>query len=701
MIGPRSLATLALALGLSVASVRGDEPTVPPDALIIADFEGDDYAGWIATGDAFGPRPARGTLAGQMHVDGFLGLGLVNSFLGGDAAAGTLTSPPFEIRRKTINLLVGGGKFSGETCVDLLVDGRVVRSATGPNGRPGGSERLGWASWDVAEFAGKSATIRVVDARGGSWGHINVDHIVQSDRRLQPEPARRDLVVSSRYLHLPVKNGAAKRRLKLLVDGRTIREFEIELADGPPDFLAFADLAEFRGRPLVIEADPVPPGSTDLSMIAQAETPPDPEGLYRERLRPRFHFTSRRGWLNDPNGLVYHEGEYHLFYQHNPYGWDWGNMHWGHAVSPDLVRWTELPIAIYPRRFGDWAFSGSAVVDKGGLIAAFTSTGRGECIATSADRGRTWAEVPGNPILAHEGRDPKIIWHEPTKRWVMVVYDEAPGRKSIALHASPDLKSWTYLSRVDDFFECPDLFELPVDGDPARTRWVLHAADGLYVIGTFDGEEFRKESGKHRLWSGNFYAAQSFSDMPDGRRVQVGWARGVTFPGMPFNQQMTVPVELTLRTTPEGVRMFAEPVREVASLVRKTHRVPARGIVGTEPPMPGISVDAVAIRLEIEPGSATMSGLLVRGTRVAYDAKSREVRCGDVVAHLDPIDGRIALQILVDRGSIEVFGNGGRVALSVGVIPPDGERSLRLFAEGGTSRLRSLQVDELGAIWGR
>src|SRR6202789_961610 len=217
---------------------------------------------------------------------------------------------------------------------------------------------------------------------------------------------------------------------------------------------------------------------------------PESGRLYAEARRTQFHFTSRRGWLNDPNGLVYFEGEYHLFYQHNPYGWDWGNMHWGHAVSPDLVHWTELPIALYPREYGDWCFSGSAVVDRHNtsgfgsanappLVAAFTSTGRGECIIFSKDRGRTWTEYEGNPVVRHAGRDPRLLWHEPTKRWVMAVYDETAGARSIVFHSSPDLKKWSFESRIDGFFECPELFELEVSGDDARRRlWVLYAADG-------------------------------------------------------------------------------------------------------------------------------------------------------------------------------------------------------------------------------
>jgi fructan beta-fructosidase len=175
--------------------------------VVVADFEGDDYGPWKVEGTAFGSRPARGTLPGQMPVGGFLGKGLVNSFNGGDDSKGKLTSPPFKIERKHINFLIGGGNYPGQTCINLLVDGKVVRTATGPNDRPGGSELLDWANWDLGDLAGKTAVIEIVDERQGGWGHINVDHIVQSDRPRSFGPARRELTIERRLLHLPVITG--------------------------------------------------------------------------------------------------------------------------------------------------------------------------------------------------------------------------------------------------------------------------------------------------------------------------------------------------------------------------------------------------------------------------------------------------------------------------------------------------------------
>jgi len=248
----------ALLLSLTMgAAVLADER---PD-LLVADFEGDTYGDWKVEGEAFGPGPAEGTLPGQMHVSGYQGRRLVNSFYRGDGTTGRLTSPPLRIERRYLNFLIGGGKHPGQTCINLLVEGKIVRTATGPNDRPGGSERLDWHTWDLADLQGQTAVLEIVDRHTGGWGHINIDQIVQSDRRMQAEPASRELTIEQRYLHLPVKNGAPQRRMKLIVDGKTVREFDMELADDAPDFFVFSDVSAYKGQTLRIEVDRLPAAS--------------------------------------------------------------------------------------------------------------------------------------------------------------------------------------------------------------------------------------------------------------------------------------------------------------------------------------------------------------------------------------------------------------------------------------------------------
>lgn len=690
--------------------------------LLIADFEQDSYGDWKVEGEAFGPGPARGTLPGQMEVTGFLGQGLVNSYHGGDRTTGRLTSPAFRIERPYISFLIGGGMHRDQACIDLVVDGKVVRTATGPNDRPGGSERLDWHSWDVREFIGQAAVIRIVDEATGGWGHINIDHITQTAEKRGSGPAQRQLLVEQRYLHLPVKNTAAKSWMQLLVDDQSVREFEIALADQSPDYWVFIDVEPWKGKALTLDVERLPFGSQALAAVRQSDRLPDAESIYREPLRPQFHFTSRRGWLNDPNGLVYYQGEYHLFYQHNPYGTPWGNMTWGHAVSTDLVHWRELPHAIHPDRLGT-IYSGSAVVDhrntsgfrtgnEAPIVCFYTSAGSHarppvpftQSLAYSNDRGRTWIKHPGNPVLEHivgSNRDPKVFWHEPTRRWIMALFLDG---QHYALFGSRDMKQWERLSDIPDpgGSECPDLFELSIDGDAKNRRWVFWAGNGNYLIGQFDGTTFTQESGPHAARFGaNDYAAQTYSDIPpaDGRRIQFSWMSGGKYPDMPFNQQMTVPRVLTLRSTDEGVRLFIEPVKELESLRAARQHWADFVLPDSNSALQLASGELFDIETEIEVGDAARIVLDIRGHQVEYLAKERQLAALGSKAPLPLTDGQIKLRILIDRTSVEVFANDGRVCMASCFLPDPQNLRIRIYADGGTARARTLTVWELKSIW--
>jgi len=522
----------------------------------------------------------------------------------------------------------------------------------------------------------------------------------------------RELVLQSKYLNLPVKNGAAKRRMSLRIDGQIVREFEIELAEAVPDFWVFLDVSMFRGRSATLRVASVGQHAGVLQAVVLSDTIQGAEDLYQEKHRPQFHFSSRRGWNNDSNGLVFYQGQYHLYYQHNPYGWNWGNMHWGHAVSTDLVHWKELPIALYPRQFGDWCFSGSAVVDadntagfKTGepdvLVAAYTSTGRGECLAYSNDRGRTFTDYPGNPVVTHKGRDPKVLWYAPGRHWVMAVYDEQDKSRGIAFYTSPNLKDWQFRSRIDGFYECPEIFELPVDGDRNHRKWIVYAGDGSYVIGQFDGRTFTTESGRHQWSYGNcFYASQTFNNLPpqDGRRIQIAWGRIAT-PGMPFNQCMLFPCELTLRTTEDGIRMFAEPVKEVELLHGQRYSWHDEILEPDSNPLAEVRGELFHLRGQVDVGHANELTFVIRGLPIVYDVARRELSCKGKTAPLQPANGTIRLEILVDRTSMEIFGNDGRIYMPIGAIPADSNKSLQLSVRGGTAKIQALEVHRLRSAW--
>jgi fructan beta-fructosidase len=409
--------------------------------------------------------------------------------------------------------------------------------------------------------------------------------------------------------------------------------------------------------------------------------------------------------------MVYHDGEYHLFWQSNPFGPNWGNMYWGHAVSRDLVHWEELPLALFPRTMAKGlCYSGSANVDDadtGGwrvgpakaMVAAFTDTGAGEALAVSTDRGQTWRYLPENPVIPkRDGRDPKLTWYEPGRHWVIAVYTRIDKKDYVEFYSSPDLKTWALTGRVEGYFECPELFELPVDGDARNKRWVLSAADARYAVGRFDGRTFTPDHpGKHRVHYGAFYAPQCFSRVPGGRVVQIGWAR-IDLPGMPFNQAFSLPIELRLTSTPAGVRLRAEPIRELEGL-RGDATVAERAELATDTPIevkaPG---DLLDILIQADAGSARELRLRLGANEVVYD-----------VAHqtLDgmplPLEGgKFRVRVVVDRPLYEVVGGGGTVYETArrrdGGKPID---SVRLSAVGGPAGAASVTVYPMRSIWAK
>ena len=567
----------------------------------------------------------------------------------------------------------------------------------------------------------------------------------------------RRLPIDRRYLHVPVRYDARAGLMRVTAGGRQVLKFAAKVAGARPDYVTFADLGPFHGQTLELTYDSGPEPGVPLDALELADTVPDPDGIYRERYRPQFHFSSRRGFINDPNGLVYFAGEYHLFYQHQPFGTDIGHdlKFWGHAVSRDLVHWQELPAALAPDEHGAM-YSGSAVVDwhntsglQSGedppLVALYTADGRSadeerpftQCLAYSNDRGRTWSKHPDNPVLPHIAglnRDPRVFWHQSRGCWAMVLYLDGDR---FALLTSPNLREWTRRHEVRlPTHSCPDLFQLAVDGDPGDLRWVLWAADTRYLVGSFDGERFvadalhRQDGGDAELRQqplGTAYAAQTWSDVParDGRMLQIAWLR-TTPPGMPFTHCMTFPCELTLRSTASGVRLCSAPARELRTLRREHRRW--RGLVLDPAAMPppgapfsGVPArygdwgihplarvpDSVEAIVEIDPGDADCVAVALRGIWIVYDAVAGELSCGSgrhasagtsgVAIELER--GLLRLHVLLDRACIEVFGAGGAVVIPLGVVPVDDAHELAVAARGGSARLRCLDLWRLASIW--
>ena len=685
--------------------------------IIINTFESSTYGTWTTTGTAFGSGPATGALSGQNPVTGYQGSRLVNTFLGGDTSIGTITSTPFTIQRNYIQFLMGAGNQRGKTCMNLLVNGQVVRSSVGMGDR----EDLSALQWNVSNLISSNATIQIVDSATGGWGHINVDQIIQTDTSLGSV-----VTITNRYLNLPVKTGATSRRFELVVDGLVTHEFFIELADTvTPDFYSFLDLGDFQGKQALVRVDSLPATTTNLNSLVWSNGIVGANTFYQEANRPIYHVTARRGWLNDPNGLVYFNGEYHLGFQHNPYGWNWANMHWAHEVSTDLVHWTELPEWLYPDPLGAM-WSGSALVDwnnsagfgTNALVAFYTAAAKGsdpnlprmantgqftQCLAYSLDSGRTWTKYTNNPIVPNlvsgDNRDPKVFWYSPGSKWVMVLW---LNNNDYGIFSSTNLKNWTQTSTFTfpGVLEVPDMFQLPLDGNGANQKWIFWGGAGNYYLGSFDGNTFTAQTGPFTLRGGDCFAAtQTYNNIPgDARRILIvhGTAQ---FPGMPFNNDINFPMNLTLQTSPSGARLYANPVPELALLRTSTNTWPAQSLVSSNNVLAGTYGEAFDLDAKFQPGAATNVTFNLRGTAVIYNCAAQTITCNEITQPLAPSNGVVRLQMLVDRGIVEIFCNDGLLYMPMRVTPTAGAQALSLAATGSGATLNSLVLHALGSAW--
>ncbi|MEY2410445.1 MAG: fructan beta-fructosidase [Verrucomicrobiota bacterium] len=593
------------------------------DERLIADFDAPDYGAWKATGTAFTRGPARDGQLEKLEIEKYQGRGVASSEIDGDIPAGTLTSPEFKVEAPYIAFLIAGGNYEHHTCMNLLVNGRIVRSATGWN-----SDRLMPASWDVTQWRGIMAQIQLVDEASGTWGHINVDHIVQTDR---PE-------------QLP------------------------------------------------------------------AVTQP----LYRETHRPQFHFTARQwtmdrlnpgmrqeGWLNDLNGLIFHGGEYHLFAQR------W-NKCWVHAVSTNLVHWTELEPAFWEERLDTGVQSGTCVVDyanTSGLsgstnqpaLVAFWSRNdnRSHCISYSLDHGRTWQNYSNNPVLVQPERDPKVFWHAPTARWVMLLYGAQNGARLYHIFSSTNLLAWRDEKHpIANSYECPDFFQLPLDGDALRMKWVLIRGNGKYSVGSFDGFAFAEETPQFESDSGpHFYATQTWEQQPDGRRVQAAWMNGGSYPGMPFNQQVTFPRELSLRNTPDGPRLFRKPVRELEVLRDREETWTNRTLRAGQTLALAPAGELFRVQAEVTMDAGSAFTLNIRGARLLFTRATMSCATKPV-----PLPTALtSFEVLVDRTSLETFANDGEASMSKCFLP--GEAGISIQSTAGNLVIKSLRLVYLKSAW--
>jgi sucrose-6-phosphate hydrolase SacC (GH32 family) len=580
----------------------------------------------------------------------------------------------------------------------------------------------GWGDWDVQgdAFSGGPVIGRQISdlgfqgIRGNGLATSNAGGNEPMGQITSPL-----FTIQRHYISFVIAGGHFEHYacLNLVINGNVV----LSSTGANSDFLVPTswDVSSYKGKQArlqIVDQKTGDWGWISVGHILQTDRPErmpvETQPLYQETFRPQFHFTARQwtdsvlnpgprdeGWCNDMNGLIYYDGEYHLFAQR----WD---MCWIHAVSRDLVHWTELQPAFGEQTPGGGSQSGNSVIDyanTSGLspfknkppMVAFWARGdqRSICVTYSLDHGRTWQFYAHNPILVHPERDPMVFWYKPTQHWVMMMY----GNNQYHILTSKNLLDWTdEHNPIPNSFECPDFFQLPLDGDKSQLKWVLVRGNGRYSIGSFDGTKFTEETKQLSSDAGpNFYATQSWgnTNTGDGRRIQAAWMRGGVYPDMPFNQQVTFPCRLTLHSTPEGPRLFRQPIAEIASLHKHLDTWSNKAL------QPNMSLNLnepgdlfqIKMSVSIPPGASLTVNL--RGVPLVLT--HRTMAC---LTDAQPVTDELStVEILVDRTSIESFANQGEVSISRCFLPDNS--GLTLTADGSPVQIHSLEVYELKSAW--
>jgi fructan beta-fructosidase len=471
--------------------------------------------------------------------------------------------------------------------------------------------------------------------------------------------------------------------------------------------------------------------------------------LYKETYRPQFHFSPTKNWMNDPNGLVYKNGLYHLFFQHNPFGNVWGHMSWGHATSKDLVHWKELPVAIAEEK-GTMIFSGSAVLDKNNtagfansktdqtLVAIYTGhtdTLQTQDLAFSNDDGLTWKKYAGNPVLnlhKKDFRDPNVFWYDAKKEWIMAV--SQPNEHQISFYASSNLKQWNHLSDfgprgdTSGVWECPDLMQVPIVGETGKSKWVLFTSQNStmqYFVGEFDGSKFLEDHPSPTIhkqdYGTDYYAAVAYHNTPDKQPISIGWVNNWEYansiPTNPWKSAMSLPRKLSVKKQEGDWVLVQQPIaslqlqRGVEQKIKDTHVAKTADL-----PFSGTSYE---LSLTIQPKENSVAGVRVavggnRYFEISYDAKNEQLRIdrshtinafnakyasiSKKEAPLNMIAGKIPLRIFVDASIVEIYSADGTVVFTVQVFPEKTDTGIQLFSEGGTASFKDIQFWQMKSI---
>lgn len=517
-----------------------------------------------------------------------------------------------------------------------------------------------------------------------------------------------EFICEKKYIVLPASFNAQKKRLYFYIGNRLVYDLEVSLEYNEPDFCFPVNLERFMGEKIRLECD--------CNIDIKLECTDSPVLDYSGKYRPLVHFTSKRGWLNDPNGLTYYKGSYLMFYQHNPAATTWGNMHWGYARSTDLVHWEEIGDVLFPDSQGT-IFSGGGLVDRNNvaglksgeddtILLFYTSAGNTSAasagstftqrLAYSTDGGRSFVKYdrPLLEELCFENRDPKVIYFEPDKCFIMVLF---LMENEFAFFKSYDLLHWTEFQRLcmEEDWECPDFYPLPVDGDNENVKWVFTAAYDRYLIGSFDGKCFTPEHKGGRLHYGDAsYAAQSWSDVPDVRRIRTAFAK-IVVPGMPFGCCMNIPQVMSLKNINGELKLCAEPVEELKGLIVNETEYNDYAVSDGAEHVHRVNSRACDVKLTVSINKDFSIELF--GQKTVYDSRSGMLSCGECRAPVKGINGKLELRIIYDTVYTELFTEGGSVFMGVSYIQ---DTSLnRLTVKTEDNHIEKLYIAELEAFY--
>lgn len=540
---------------------------------------------------------------------------------------------------------------------------------------------------------------------------------------------------SKQFLLLPIEDKAEVAKISLVVNNKAEKNVNVRLAVKTVEYTVPLDISMFRGKQINLVIDGVEKGAVCWDALVQTD---QFDRTNREKFKPSFHFSPDYGWMNDPNGMVYQDGIYHLCFQYNPYGSTWENMSWGHATTKDLITWKHEPDALHGDGFGGM-FSGGAVVDKfnsagfgkDAIIAFYTNAGVGQvqCIAYSLDNGKSFTKYENNPVLTSpiaDFRDPKVFWHEDTKRWIMILAVD----QHMEIFTSQNLKNWEYASSFGEkegahggVWECPDLIELPIEGTDKK-KWVLicninpggpfGGSATQYFVGQFDGKTFINDSPYKTKWMDygkDYYATVTWANAPENRCIALGWMSNWQYanqiPTQQFRSATSIPRDLVLFQENGEVYLKSIIVKELEQFVKsgdvikdievKSEYEMRNFLLGKEA--------AYSIDLKMAVNDADIVGLTLFNNRneeitLYFDIREREFRMSRAksgITRFDPSETfehetiaplygdtvQLSLRILVDTCSIEIFGNGGKFTMTNLIFPEEPYNNIRFFSKGG------------------